>query len=279
MSETGSTVACQDSGGTLGFSSMTPGPRYQVLHRTTFEYGSPVTDSVNVLHLEPRTFPFQKTLQSFIEVKPATRLRSFRDLFDNISHHFELSSAHERLQITSRLRVQNLKLELPDSARLAGFEAYADAETRERIWPYLQESRYVSSHPVIWKQAVDLTGGLSSIFEKGQGILSQKSNLRLVQISGSLLGCKAQVSGAYLVEHPLCTNTIERQGRVDARNQRQMQRFWPVAHQFREHILHLQAADGVVVIQDEYKFSGKFFQLVTEGGVEHCLGWLLPRME
>ena len=172
MSETASTVACQDSGGTLGFPPMTAGPRYQVLHRTTFEYGSPVTDSVNVLHLEPRTFPFQKTLQSFIEVKPATRLRSFRDLFDNISHHFELSSAHERLQITSRLRVQNLKLEVPESARAAGFEAYADAETRERIWPYLQDSRYVSSSPVIWKQAVDLTEGLSSVFDKGQALMS-----------------------------------------------------------------------------------------------------------
>lgn len=142
-----------------------------MLHRTTFEYAAPVTNSTNVVHLEPRTFPFQKTLQSFIEIKPATRLRSFRDLFDNITHHFELTSPHERLQITSRLRVQNLKLELSDAARSQGFEAYGDPETRERVWPFLQESNYVSRDPRIWRQAVDLTDGVSSIFKKGHAIM------------------------------------------------------------------------------------------------------------
>lgn len=146
---------------------MTQGPKYQVLHRTTFEYASPVTESANVLHLEPRTFPFQKTLQSFIEIKPATRLRSFHDLFDNVTHHFEIPGAHERLEITSRLRVRNLKLELPAEARVRGVEAYEAPEVRERIWPFLQESRFVSRHAEIWRQAVDLTEGMSSIFEQG----------------------------------------------------------------------------------------------------------------
>lgn len=169
--EPASAAACQGSGEAFCSPPVTPGPKYQVIHRTTFEYASPVTESINVLHLEPRTFPFQKTLQSFIEIKPATRLRGFRDLFDNITHHFELPSPHARLQITSRLRVQNLKLELPETARTDGFEAYADPETRERIWPYLQESRYVSSHPEIWKQAVDLASDTASIFEKGLAMM------------------------------------------------------------------------------------------------------------
>jgi transglutaminase-like putative cysteine protease len=151
---------------------VTQGPKYQVLHRTTFEYASPVTDSVNVLHLEPRTFPFQKTLQSFIEIKPATRLRRFHDLFDNVTHHFEVPEKHGRLEITSRLRVRNLNLELSQEAREAGAEAYADPEVRERIWPFLQESRYVSRHPEIWRQAVDLTAGVSSIFARGLAIMS-----------------------------------------------------------------------------------------------------------
>lgn len=147
------------------------GPKYEVLHRTTFAYASPVTDSINVVHLEPRTYPFQKTLQCFIEVKPVTRLRSFRDLFDNITHHFEVPHAHDRLEITSRLRVQNLELELPAAARDHGFEAYEDAETRERIWPFLQESRYVSRHPEIWRMAVDLIREEKSIFAMSEKIM------------------------------------------------------------------------------------------------------------
>ena len=58
-----------------------------------------------------------------------------------------------------------------------------------------------------------------------------------------------------------------------------MQRFWPVARQFTEQIVHLHTAEGLVVIQDENKFSGKLFELITERGVEDYLGWLLPRLE
>lgn len=165
-------VACHGPPDPLCAPGVKPGPRYQVLHRTTFQYASAVTDSVNVLHLEPRTFPFQKTLQSFVEIKPITRLRSFHDLFDNVTHHFEIPGAHERLEITSRLRVQNLNLELPDQAREVGLEAFDDAETRERIWPYLQDSRYVSKHPELWRQAVDLTRGGGPVFEQSLAIMN-----------------------------------------------------------------------------------------------------------
>ena len=58
-----------------------------------------------------------------------------------------------------------------------------------------------------------------------------------------------------------------------------MQRFWPVARQFTEQIVHLPAMDELVVIQHENSFSGKLFELITERGVEDCQGWLLPRLE
>ena len=67
----------------------TVGMRLGVLHRTTFHYGMPVSHSINTLHLEPRTFPYQKTISALIRVIPATRLRRFTDLFQNITHHFE----------------------------------------------------------------------------------------------------------------------------------------------------------------------------------------------
>lgn len=147
------------------------GPRYRVLHRTTFEYGGPVTESINTLHLEPRAFPFQKTLAAFVRVLPATRLRRFSDLFDNITHHFEITPPHQRLEIESRLKIRNLPLVIPAGAKVATLEEYQDPYTRELCWGYLQESRFVSRHPEIWRQAVDLTQGKPAVFDQAMSIM------------------------------------------------------------------------------------------------------------
>ena len=89
-----------------------------VRHRTVFRYAGAVRNSVNTLHLEPRDFLFQRTLSAFIKVIPATRLRRFDDLFGNVTHHFELSSEHDRLEIESMVKVRNLPLHITN--RLLG---------------------------------------------------------------------------------------------------------------------------------------------------------------
>lgn len=142
------------------------GTKLSVLHRTTFHYFSPVTDSINTLHLEPRTFPFQQTLSAVIRVLPATRLRRFTDLFQNITHHFEVPTAHVKLEIESRIKVHNLPLVITDQARTASLAEYNDVSTREKTWPFLQESHWVSKHPDIWRQAIDVTFGKSSVYDQ-----------------------------------------------------------------------------------------------------------------
>lgn len=142
------------------------GTKLAVRHRTVFHYGGAVRDSSNVLHLEPRTFPFQKTLSAFIKVLPATRLKRFDDLFQNITHLFELSREHDKLEIESSIKVQNLQLFLADQSFSEGFSSYDDPQIEERIWPYLQESKWVSKHSEIWRQAVDLTMHTEAIYEK-----------------------------------------------------------------------------------------------------------------
>lgn len=163
--------SCQRDDGLQNAPISMAGTKLSVLHRTSFHYGLPVTDSVNTLHLEPRTFPFQKTISGLVRVLPATRLRRFTDLFQNITHHFELPRAHLKLEIESRIKVHNLPLVVPDSSRSATLAAYGDSSIRERIWPFLQESRRVSQHPEIWRQALDLTSGVDSVFEKAMAIM------------------------------------------------------------------------------------------------------------
>ena len=147
------------------------GMRLAVLHRTVFNYGMPVTNSVNTLHLEPRTFPYQKTISSLIRVIPATRMRRFTDLFQNITHHFELPGPHTRLEIESRIRVHNLPLDISAASRAASTDGYRDLSIREQIWPYLQESRWVSRHPEVWHQAIDITREFTTIYEQAMALM------------------------------------------------------------------------------------------------------------
>lgn len=151
--------------------SLSCGMTLSVVHRTVFAYGGQVTDNVNTLHLEPRTFPFQKTLSALVKVLPATRLRRFTDLFQNITHHFELIQPHTRLEVESHIRIRNLPLEVTAESRAATQSDYRDPSVRERIWPFLQESHLVSKHLDIWKQAIDLTRDRPTIFDQALAIM------------------------------------------------------------------------------------------------------------
>lgn len=145
--------------------------RLTVTHNTQFDYAAPVCDSVNTLHLVPRNFPFQKTLSALVRVLPATRLRRFHDLFQNVTHHFELPNPHQRLEIESRIKVENLPLTLTPFDQTASLDEYRAAVVRERTWLYLQDSRYVSNHPVIWRQAIDVTAGRLSVYAQAHEIM------------------------------------------------------------------------------------------------------------
>jgi transglutaminase-like putative cysteine protease len=147
------------------------GMKLSVFHRTTFHYGSPVTQSVNTLHLEPRTFPYQKTLGALIRVLPATRVKRFTDLFQNITHHFELPAPHSRLEIESRIKVHNLPLEISTAGRESTVEGLKDSSIREQVWPYLQESRWVSRHPEVWRKAVDITRPHRALFDQAMAMM------------------------------------------------------------------------------------------------------------
>lgn len=150
---------------------MKPGPTFKILHRTVFDYDAGVRDSLNTLHLEPRTFPFQRTIAAVVRVLPATRVRRFKDLFENITHHFEISAEHRRLEIESRIRVQNLDLVIPEESRVACLHEYKGDDIPERTWAYLQDSRFVSRHPQIWRQALDITNGIEPVFEQVLAIM------------------------------------------------------------------------------------------------------------
>jgi len=144
-----------------------------VIHRTTFRYNNPVRDSENVLHLEPREFRTQRTLSALIRVLPPTRLKRFVDLFQNVTHRFELPAPHRKLEIESRIRVENVPSEVTAEARQLTFpEALEVWVGDDEIRPFLQDSRWVSRHPEIWRAAIDLIAGRPAIYDQACGIMN-----------------------------------------------------------------------------------------------------------
>lgn len=148
------------------------GTKLSVLHRTVFHYAHPVTDSVNTLHLEPRTYPFQNTTSALVRILPATRVRRFTDLFQNITHHFELPKPHQKLEIESRIKVHNLPLVIPAAGREMVMADYTDSSVKERTWQFLQDSRWVAKSPELWRMALDLTAGLKTVYDQATAIMA-----------------------------------------------------------------------------------------------------------
>lgn len=142
-----------------------------VRHRTTFDYGGPVWNSVNTLHMEPRNFPNQETISAEVKVLPKASLRRYDDLFGNIAHHFEIIRNHEKLEIESSIKVRNQVLDVSEEGKSGELEQLDYTKYHETIWQYLQESHWISMSPQIWRQALDLTNGITSIFGKASAIM------------------------------------------------------------------------------------------------------------
>lgn len=178
------------------------GTRLCVMHRTTFHYGTPVTQSLNTLRLEPRTFPFQKTISSLIRVIPATRLNRFTDLFENITHHFELPDPHIKLEIESRLRVHNLPLVIPESARCATTADFQDPALREVVWIFLQESKRVSQSPEVWRQALDVTADRFTVYDKALALMDWIHHEFIYEPGAT--GVRAHLEESFAIRRGVC---------------------------------------------------------------------------
>ncbi|TNF86784.1 MAG: transglutaminase family protein [Gammaproteobacteria bacterium] len=77
--------------------------RYQIVHRTHYEYAHPVSSSYQHLHLTPRSFAKQNVMSSDLLIEPApTSTQTRQDYFGNPVTDIVIRSRHESLNITSR---------------------------------------------------------------------------------------------------------------------------------------------------------------------------------
>ena len=105
---------------------------YDLVHRTTYVYDQPVTESYGVTVLTPRTLPGQRALTTVVDIDPAPAdVAVHTDYFGNTARYFAVTTAHTRLVVTSRSTVEVAR-SAPDPATLphAGWRATADAVAR-----------------------------------------------------------------------------------------------------------------------------------------------------
>ena len=81
--------------------------RYHIRHETVYTYGSDVVHSHQLLHLMPRTSPYQQCLEHSIVIAPAAyRRRDETDAFGNPVTRVEFEDAHRRLEVTAQMEME-----------------------------------------------------------------------------------------------------------------------------------------------------------------------------
>lgn len=93
--------------------------RYHILHKTLYDYGSAVSLSQQMLHLTPRTCPWQHCEQFdlILDPEPSWRQRG-EDAFGNPVEWVAFHQAHEALHIHAELSIE-VKPHLPASMNIA----------------------------------------------------------------------------------------------------------------------------------------------------------------
>jgi len=133
--------------------------KWEILHRTRFNYASPVRESFNEVRLQPQAND-QQSLDSFLlKVLPAARLRHYADFYHNTIHHFEIPEPHTSLTVESHARVTTRPGPVLAADATPFPLARIDEALRwERSYDFLQPSRFVDTLPQTWRLALDVLG-------------------------------------------------------------------------------------------------------------------------
>ena len=146
--------------------------KWEIIHRTSYTYASPVRDSFNEARLQPFSDEWQTVEHFLLKVLPAGRLRHHHDFYSNVVHHFEISEPHSTLLVESNLRVTTRARPLLSSDATPFPLARINEAAREpRVFEFLQESRFVELSPEVWRLALDVTDGLADTWQAAQALM------------------------------------------------------------------------------------------------------------
>ncbi|WP_087508534.1 transglutaminase family protein [Cellulomonas iranensis] len=104
---------------------------YDLVHRTTYEYPQPVTDSYGRTTMTPRDLPDQRVLSTSLTIDPAPAdTGEHVDWFGSTTTYFGVTTPHTRLVVTSRSTLEVSRTVPPrDALPEVGWRAVARAVT------------------------------------------------------------------------------------------------------------------------------------------------------
>jgi transglutaminase-like putative cysteine protease len=146
--------------------------RWEILHRTRYQYATPARDSFNQVRLHPLNTKTQ-TVESFrLNVTPPTHLQQFRDYYGNLIHEFEVPEPHDSLLIESTVRALTLSpAPLADDARPFPLERMSQASQSVDCYEFLNASHYVDVGPATAQLTADATKGATDAWQAALAIM------------------------------------------------------------------------------------------------------------
>lgn len=73
--------------------------RYRIIHRTAYQYVSPVYESFNEVRLQPSSTETQNCLAFELSIDPPATIITFKDYYGNVVHDFGVPYLHDHLTI------------------------------------------------------------------------------------------------------------------------------------------------------------------------------------
>jgi len=134
---------------------------FNISHRTTYHYGTPVTQSQHVVHLGPRSLPRQTVNRHSVLIEPAPASRFDRtDYFGNLATVLIIEDEHSELVVHARSLVAVEKLAPLDLAASAAWEdvigaaAQSDGTLDLSVLQFVCHSRHTAITPEVLSYAL-----------------------------------------------------------------------------------------------------------------------------
>lgn len=135
--------------------------KYHIVHKTWYKYVELAPVCHNLVHLAPRTTPFQKCLEYKLDVDPAPDFVICRDdYFGNRTEHFSIEGAHNQLDIVAESVVEVSATAAPDPNDSPTWESCvpkslnvgANGRAHETREPLLWHYTFLSPHVPVYSE-------------------------------------------------------------------------------------------------------------------------------
>lgn len=117
-------------------------PRLLASHRTEIVYAGSVGESVNEVHLTPRSEGRQRVEWARLSTRPGAELRRHADAYGNIVHWFQLTEPHSTLVVEAEALVET-RPQVPGAAGDLGRDGLGDPAYRDEMAEFLVPSAHV----------------------------------------------------------------------------------------------------------------------------------------